>query len=227
MGSKISVNLFRAKQKLSQVGSNIKDPTSLQTSVWFATGRSYSKLLLQDMEIRAYLDKELKSAGLVEVILRRFVRRVEVIIYVTKPGIVIGKSGASINTLKETLIKKFDLPKDLKIEIEEFKDPMRSSRVVANEISRALEKGVAFRRVAKMTLEKIKYSGILGCKITIKGRLNGAEIARKEDFAFGSIPRHTIDSQIDYTHVACKTAAGIIGIRVMMYKGNKLTNFAN
>jgi small subunit ribosomal protein S3 len=225
MGQKISTNLFRAKQRLSNVTSGSSDVCSLQKSVWFATGRSYSTLLHQDLAIRKYISEEIKSAGLANLIIKRQVRRVEIILYVTKPGIVIGKGGSTINSLKETLIKKFNLPKDLRLNIEEFKDPNRSAQVLAEELSFALKKNVPYRRLCKSYIEKIRYSGILGAKIVIKGRLNKAEIARKEEFAFGSIPRHTIDATIDYALVHCKTTAGILGVKVLLYKGDKIKNY--
>jgi small subunit ribosomal protein S3 len=225
MGQKISINLFRAKQRLSNVNAVNGDITNVQRSVWFASGRSYAKLLHQDLEIRKFVREELKSAGLVDVLIRRYFRKVEIILYVTKPGIVIGKGGESINKLKETLLKKFGLPKDFKLNIEEFKDPMRSAEIIAQEISAAIIKGVPYRKLCKTFIEKIRYSGILGAKITVKGRLNKAEIARKEDFAFGSIPRHTLDSVIDVSNVPCLTTAGILGVKVMLYKGDKIKNF--
>jgi small subunit ribosomal protein S3 len=226
MGQKISVNLFRAKQRLSNVYHQNGDITNVQKSVWFASGRSYSKILHQDLEIRNFLKKDLIKAGLVDVLIRRYFRKVEIILYVTKPGIVIGKGGASINILKNTLITKFNLPKDIKLNIEEFKDPNRSAEVIAQEISAALIKNVPYRKLVKLYIEKIRYSGILGAKIILKGRLNKAEIARKEEFGFGSIPRHTIDSIIDNSQVHCKTTAGIIGVKVLLYKGDKIKNYS-
>jgi small subunit ribosomal protein S3 len=225
MGQKISVDLFRAKKRLANVDDSVGDPSQMQKSVWFASGRSYSKLLLQDREIRMYLTTNLQSAGLVEIIIKRYFRKVEVVLYVTKPGVVIGKAGTSINKLKQDLISKFSLPPDLRLDIQEFKDPNRSASVIANEISEALKRSVPYRRLAKSYIEKIRYSGVLGVKITLSGRLNGAEIARKEDFAFGSIPRHTIDSNLDYKQIHCKTKAGIIGIKVLLYKGDKFKNY--
>jgi small subunit ribosomal protein S3 len=225
MGQKISVNLFRAKKRMSNVTSNSSDVSSLQKSVWFASGRSYSKLLHQDLDIRKYLEEELRSAGLVNIIIKRYVRKVEIILYVTKPGIVIGRGGSTINSLKTKLISKFNLVKDLKLNIEEFKDPNRSAQVIANELSFALKKGLPYRRLAKSFLERIKYSGIPGAKIVIKGRLNKADIARKEEFAYGSIPRHTIDASLDYALVHCKTTAGILGVKVLLYKGDKIKNY--
>lgn len=225
MGQKISVNLFRAYKRLGNVSNNSGTPSELQKSVWFASAKSYSKLHHHDEEIRTFLRAELQSAGLVEAIIRRNFKKLEIVVFVTKPGIVIGRAGSTINKLKEDLITKFALPKDFKFEVQEFRDLYGSANVIANEISQALIKGMPFRRVAKGYIEKIKYSGILGAKILIKGRLNGAEIARKEVFPFGSIPRHTIDSNIDYALVHSQTKAGIIGIKVWLYRGDKLKNY--
>jgi small subunit ribosomal protein S3 len=226
MGQKISIPLFRAKKRLSHINSKNHEATELQKSVWFASGRNYSRTLLQDVEIRQYIKNFAKSAGLVDVIIKRNVRKVEITIYVTRPGVVIGKSGSNINKLRSQLTKNFRLPKDLKINIEEFKDPFRSAAVIAHEIEEALKRNVPYRRLIKTTLDKIRYSGIQGAKITVKGRLNGAEIARKEEVGYGSIPRHTIDSNLDYAHVHAKTTAGIIGVRVILNKGNKFTNYS-
>jgi small subunit ribosomal protein S3 len=226
MGQKISIPLFRAKKRLSHVNSKGHEATELQKSVWFATGRSYSKLLLQDVAIRDFLKSEIQRAGLVDVIIKRNVRKVEITIYVTRPGVVIGKGGSQINQLRSDLTNKFPLPKDLKINIEEFKDPFKSAAVIAHDIEEAMKRGIPYRRLIKTTLEKVRYSGVLGAKIMVKGRLNGAEIARKEVVGYGSIPRHTIDSNLDYANVAAKTPAGIVGVTVILNKGNKFTNYS-
>ncbi len=226
MGQKISPILFRAKQRLSNTTMENTDATGLQRSVWFSTGRSYSRLLLQDIEIRNFFDQSLQHAGLVDCIIRRFVRKVEINLYVTKPGLVIGKGGATINKLREDLIKKFKLTEDVKINIEEFKDPNRSARVIAQDIATALEKKVPYRRLVKNYIEKIKYSRVLGAKITVSGRLNGVDIARTEHFSFGSIPRHTIDAHLDSAKAVSKLkSAGTVGVSVVLYKGSKFTNY--
>ena len=226
MGQKISVALFRAKKRLSNVTNNSSIPSQLQKSVWCAGKGKYSQLLIDDVQIRKYIIEKLSNAGLAQVVIRRYFRKVEITLFSTKPGIIIGKSGSSIKLLKSDLINKFKLPKDLKLEILEYKDPFSSALVIGTEISEALKKGVPFRRLAKIYIEKIKYSGVMGAKISIKGRLNGAEIARKEDFAFGSIPRHTIDSNIDYSLVESLTKAGIVGVKVWLYKGDKIKNYS-
>jgi small subunit ribosomal protein S3 len=227
MGQKISVDFFRARKRLSKITNNSGSPSELQRSVWFASGNSYAKLLKQDLAIRAFIKKEVPNAGLVEIIIRRYFRKVEVVLFVTKPGMVIGKSGAIINKLREDLVTKFELPKDIKLDIMEFRNPLGSAQVIADEISESIKKGFPYRRVAKGYIEKLKFGGVLGVKIQIKGRLNGADIARKEDFAHGSVPRHTIDSDIDYSLVHCQTRTGIIGVKVWLYKGDKLKNYSN
>jgi small subunit ribosomal protein S3 len=229
MGQKISPILFRSKQRLANTEPDKTiDPTSLQKSVWFATGRAYTSLLLQDIAIRRYLHEQLKQAGLVECVIRRFVRRTEITLYVTKPGLVIGKAGASVNKLKDDLIAKFKLQGEVKLNIEEYKDPYRSALVIAREIAVAIEKRVPYRKLVKTFIEKIKYSRVLGAKISLSGRLNGVDIARTESFSFGSIPRHTIDADIDFAQVTANLkSAGIIGITVLLYKGSKYTNYQN
>jgi small subunit ribosomal protein S3 len=225
MGQKTSIALFRARKRLAFVANNSADPSQLQPLVWYANKYNYSKVLIDDVKIRAYLLDRLASAGIVQIVIRRYFRKIEITIFSTKPGIIIGKGGSSINNLKESLIARFNLPKDLKLEILEYKDQFASARVVATEISEALKKNVPFRRIAKTYLEKIRYAGRLGAKIEIKGRLNGAEIARAEKFGYGSIPRHTIDSNIDYTLVESLTRAGVVSVKVWIYKGDKLKNY--
>jgi small subunit ribosomal protein S3 len=225
MGQKISPSLFRAHKRLSNTTNQSEDASNLQTSVWFASPKNYSKYLLQDKEIRDFIRAKMSAAGLAEIIIRRFFKKVEITLFVTKPGVIIGRSGATINKLKEDLIKKFALPADLRLDIQEYKDPFRSAKVVAQELSDAIKRGMAYRRLAKSYLEKIRYAGVLGSKIIIKGRLNGAEIARAEKFESGSVPTHTIDANIDFYRMPCKTKAGIIGIRVWLYKGDKFKNY--
>jgi small subunit ribosomal protein S3 len=225
MGQKISVDFFRSRKRLSKSSNNSGNPTELQRSVWFATGKDYANLLKQDLEIRNFIKSQVKNAGLVEIIIRRFFRKIEITIFVTKPGLVIGKGGALINKLREDILSKFALRKDMKLDILEFRNPLGSAQVIADEISEALRRNIPYRKVAKGYIEKLRMTGQLGVKIMIKGRLNGADIARKEEFALGSIPRHTIDSDIDFALVHAQTRTGIIGVKVWLYKGDKLKNY--
>lgn len=225
MGQKISVDFFRARRRLQRSTNNSGNPTELQRSVWFARGKDYAKILHQDIKIREYIQQKLKSAGLVEIVIRRYFSKVEITLFVTKPGLVIGKGGVFINKMREDLTNNFDLRKDMKLDIMEFRNPLGSSQVIAAEIAEALRKNVPYRKVCKNYIEKLRLGGQLGVKIMIKGRLNGADIARKEEFALGSIPRHTIDSDIDFALVHAPTRSGIIGIKVWLYKGDKLKNY--
>ncbi len=226
MGQKISVNLFRSFKRKSNVYNHSSNPNDLQKSVWYATKKNYSKLLLQDIFIRRHIEKKLSYAGIAQIVIRRHFKKTEITLFVSKPGLVIGRGGSNINVIKDDLITRFKLPKDLRLEILEYKDQYSSANIIANEISEALIKNVPFRRLAKTFLEKIKYSGVLGVKISLKGRLNGVDIARKEDFAFGSVPRHTIDSNLDYAYIPSKTKTGIVGIKVWLYKGDKFKNYS-
>lgn len=225
MGQKISVDFFRARKRLSKSSNNSGNPTELQRSVWFARGKDYAKVLYQDLELRNFITSQIKNAGLVEVIIRRYFSKIEITLFVTKPGLVIGKGGSLINKLREDLVTKFGLRKDIKIDILEFRNPLGSASVIAAEIAEALRRNIPYRKVAKGYVEKLKMGGLLGAKIMIKGRLNGADIARKEEFAVGSIPRHTIDSDIDFALVHAPTRTGIIGVKVWLYKGDKLKNY--
>jgi small subunit ribosomal protein S3 len=225
MGTKISVDLFRAKMKLSNSNTKGANIVSTPKSVWFAKGTAYKTVLLQDFKIREFLEKKLFGLGVAKLEFRRQFRKLEINIHTTKPGLIIGKGGALINELKATLISKFKLPADLKLSITEFRDPNKSANVIAEDIAMALQKRVPFRKVAKNYIDRIRYSGVLGAKIQIKGRVNGAEIARKEEFNFGSVPRQTIDAQIDYALVHCQTATGIMGVKVYLYLGDKITNY--
>jgi small subunit ribosomal protein S3 len=225
MGQKISIDFFRSRKRLERNSNNSGNPTELQRSVWFARGKDYALVLHQDLEIRHFIQKQLKNAGLVEIIIRRFFSKIEITLFVTKPGLVIGKGGVFINKLREDLTNNFALRKDMKLDILEFRNPLGSAQIIASEIAEALRKNAPYRKVAKNYIEKLRLGGQLGVKIMLKGRLNGADIARKEEFALGSIPRHTIDSDIDFALIHAPTRTGIIGIKVWLYKGDKLKNY--
>ena len=225
MGTKISVDLFRAKSRLSNVVGRNQSPVSTPKSVWFADDKSYASVLLQDHKIRELLLKKLFGMGIAKIEIKRVFRKLEILIHTTKPGLIIGKGGVLINELKQEMIRKIKLANDFKLSIVEFRDPNRSANVIAEDIAMAMQKRVPYRKVAKNYLERIRYSGVLGCKIIIGGRLNGADIARKEEFGFGSVPRHTIDAQIDYSLVHAQTATGTVGIKVSLYLGDKLSNY--
>ncbi len=220
MGQKINPVLFRTRYR--SLKPDLKDPANMQKSFWYASKSSYASMLKRDIQIRTYLLKQLNRAGIVEVIIKMSLRRLEIDIWVSRPGMVIGKGGSGIETIKNSLIRRFNLPSDLKLNIEEFKDENRSARVIANTIAQAIEKRVSYRRFIKNLIEKVKTSGIPGVKVKVGGRLNGAEIARSEEFTLGSVPRQTIRANIDYASVTAKTLAGTLGVKVWINKSSAI-----
>ncbi|MCC7432705.1 30S ribosomal protein S3 [Candidatus Peregrinibacteria bacterium] len=197
-------------------------------SKWFANKKKFSKFLHQDFEIEATVRKELVDAGLDRVEIQRTSNKVNIIIHSAKPGIIIGKQGATVDVLKDKLKKKFN--EDFLISIKEIKKPALSARLLAESIGAQIEKRVSYRRAAKMGIERAFESGAKGVKIFLSGRLNGVEIARSEFFAQGKIPLHTFRANIDYALYHAKTEYGTIGITVWIYKGevfNKKGEYIN
>lgn len=208
MGHKINPTSFRIKI------------TDTWKSKWFSRG-NYSKQLKEDVQIRDYLEKHLKRAGLVRVNIERFNDGgLTVIIRTTKPGLIIGKGGAGIEELKKKIKSKLGLKKDLKVNIEEVRDINLQALVVANGIAEQLEKRVAFRKLMKQSLEQIMNAGAKGVKVAIGGRLNGADIARTEHLSLGKIPLHTLRADIDFARSTAFTTYGTVGVKVWIYKGD-------
>lgn len=145
---------------------------------------------------------------------------VTIIIKTSKPGLIIGKGGAGIEELKKRIQGKLRIKKEIKVSIEEVRDINLHAQIIANSISEQLEKRVAFRRLMKQTLEQVMQAGAKGVKVSIAGRLNGAEIARTEHSAAGKIPLHTIRANIDFARATAHTTYGTIGIKVWIYKGD-------
>jgi len=182
------------------------NPTSLRLNItndtwksrWFSRS-AYVKQLQEDVQIREYLEKHLKKAGLVRIDIERLNDgTITVIIKTTKPGLIIGKGGAGIEELKKKIKAKLKIKKELKVNIEEIRDVNLQAQVIANGIVEQLEKRVAFRRLMKQSLEQIMNAGAKGAKVAIGGRLNGADIARTEHLSSGKIPLHTLRADIDF-----------------------------
>ncbi len=207
------------------------NPTSLRLKItdtwksrWFSKGH-YAKQLEEDVRIREYLEKHLKTAGMVRIDIERFNDgTITVIIKTTKPGLIIGKGGAGIEELKKKIKQKLALKKDLKVNIEEVRDINLQAQVVANTIAEQIEKRVAFRRLMKQSLEQVMNAGAKGVKVAIGGRLNGAEIARTEHLSVGKIPLHTLRADIDFARSTAFTTYGTVGIKVWIYKGDIFEN---
>lgn len=189
-------------------------------SKWYANNCDYPKYLLSDIKVREFLFKKLSAASVSRIALERLSNSVKVIIYTARPGIVIGKKGSDIDTLKKVVAKKMGIP--VHISIEEIKKPEIEARLVAESIAQQLEKRVMYRRAVKRALTNAIRSNAEGIKIMVSGRLNGVEIARSEWYREGRVPLHTFRADVDYAVYRANTQYGVIGIKVWIFKGEIL-----
>lgn len=195
-------------------------------SRWFNDDKKlYRKNLLEDVKIRKFLAIRLKLAGVAKVQIERTINKIRIIIYVSRPGIVIGRGGSGLELLKKDLCKMVSINepgKNLEIEAVEVKNPDLSAPLVAQRIAEQLERRMPYRRVVKKTIERVMASGAKGVKIVLSGRINGAEIGRTEKFGnlgqAATIPTQTLRANIDYTHFPALTRSGYVGIKVWIYK---------
>jgi small subunit ribosomal protein S3 len=188
-------------------------------SRWYAD-RDYSTFLIQDLRIRKILAGKLsKRAGVARVDIERSPGQIVVTIHTSKPGIVIGRGGSGAEDIKSALSKLTGGP--VKVSIEEVKKPETSAMLVAENVASQLERRISFRRAMRMAAENAMKGGALGAKVAIAGRLNGAEMARRESTSQGSIPLHTLRADIDFAQALARTTYGVIGVKVWIYKGTK------
>jgi small subunit ribosomal protein S3 len=195
-------------------------------SKWFAR-KDYQKFLEEDVKIRAFLMKDLRGAAIDRVDIERTQNNLTIVIHTAKPGMIIGRGGQGAEELKIKLIKKF-LPKsqnkdkklNVNLNIQEVQKPALSAKIVADSIAMDLEKRMPFRKVMKQAIDKVEKAGAQGVKVGISGRLNGAEIARREKLSWGNIPLQNLRANIDFaTGTAFTASYGTIGIKVWIYKG--------
>lgn len=194
---------------------------------WFANNRrDYAKLLQQDTKIRRFLDKELKDASVDRIEIERTVQALTITVHSAKPGAVIGRGGTGIEDLKSKLLNllakgkpKKDQP-NINLNVVEVSKPNLSSAIVLQSMIGDIERRMPFRRVLKTHLQRIQKAGAKGARLQVKGRLNGAEIAREEKLAWGSVPLHNLRADIDYSSNFARTLFGAIGIKVWIYRGD-------
>jgi len=186
-------------------------------SRWFANSREFGKLLHEDVKIRAYLNKELKQAGISKILIERPHKKCRVTIYSARPGVVIGKKGADIEKLKKKVAELTG--SEVHLNINEVRKPEVDATLVADNIAQQLERRVAFRRAMKRAVQSAQRLGAEGIKITCSGRLGGAEIARVEWYREGRVPLHTMRADIDYGVATAHTAYGTNGVKVWIFKG--------
>ena len=188
-------------------------------SKWFAD-RDYHKLLQEDLVIRRYFDKELKEAGISRVEIERNANMLTVTVHTAKPGIVIGRGGQKVDELRTELEKLTG--KRVRVNIQEIRMPELDAVLVSRNIAEQLERRVAFRRALRQTVQRTMARGALGCRAMVAGRLGGAEMSRRESTMDGRVPLHTIRADIDFGQSEAHTTFGRIGVKVWIYKGERL-----
>ena len=206
MGQKVNPNIMR-------IGI-----TRGWDSKWYANKRNYSKLLLQDLEIRKIIQEKLADASVSKIEIHRTANKVIIYIHSAKPGLIIGRQGAGIEALKEDLERKFH--EEFSLSIKEITKPTLDAKLLGESIAKQIEKRISYRRACKMAIDKAIESGAQGAKVNVAGRLNGVEISRSEFFSKGKIPLHTFRANIDYALVEANTTYGLIGVKVWIYKGD-------
>lgn len=190
------------------------------SSKWYASTADFPDLLNADLKIREYLREKLASASISRIQIQRPTRSCHVTIHTARPGVVIGKKGADIEILRQQVAKIADMHiNNVKLSIEEIRKPELDAQLVAEGITQQLERRVMFRRAMKRSIQNTMRMGAQGIKIKIGGRLNGAEIARSEQYHEGRVPLHTLRADIDYGFAEANTTYGIIGVKVWIYKG--------
>src|SRR3569833_2305029 len=191
-------------------------------SKWFANSKHYAPTLNQDIKIREYLKKKLSHASVAKATIERPAKNARITIHSARPGVVIGKKGEDIETLRADLTKMMGVP--VHVNIEEIRKPETDAQLIADSIAQQLEKRIMFRRAMKRAMQNAMRLGAQGIKIMSSGRLNGIEIARTEWYREGRVPLHTLRADIDYGFGEAETTYGVIGVKVWVYKGDRLAS---
>ena len=208
MGQKVNPHGFR-------VGIN-----KSWDSNWIADKKHIAAYILEDNNIREFIDNKYKNCGISKVVIERSNdSKVMLSLYTSRPGMVIGQKGAGVEALKKSL-EKMSSAKRVNVNIKEVKNVDLDAKLVAESIALQLEKRAQFRRVMKAAMQRTMRAGAIGIKTMVSGRLDGAEIARSEHYHEGSLPLQTLRADIDYAHVEAHTTFGVIGVKVWIYKGD-------
>jgi len=189
-------------------------------SRWYANNRNFSTMLLEDVKVRDHLREKLGHAAVSRVVIERPAKNARITIFSARPGVVIGKKGEDIESLKTQLQRMLRVP--VHVNIEEVRKPELDAQLIADSIAQQLQKRIMFRRAMKRAITNAMRLGAQGIKIMSAGRLNGIEIARTEWYREGRVPLHTLRADIDYGFSEAKTTYGVIGIKVWVFKGEIL-----
>ncbi len=207
-------------QKVSPIGLRVGINRNWD-SRWYANDKDFAGLLHEDIKIREFLGKELKSASVSRIEIERTKNRVNIYVHTARPGIVIGKDGESVEALRKK-VAKITGDKQVFINIVEIKNPDTVAQLVANSIAEQLENRASFRTVQKRAIQRAMRAGAKGIKTSVSGRLGGADMARAEGYSEGNVPLHTLRADIDYATAEADTTYGKLGVKVWICKGEIL-----
>ena len=205
-------------QKTNPVGNRLGIIRGWESN-WFG-GKDFGRKVVEDEKIRTYLHARVQKGGLARIIIERTLKRITVTIHTSRPGIIIGKGGSEVDRIREELKKLTS--QDIQINIVEIRKPELDAAVVAESIAKQIESRINYRRAIKMAIQSTMRVGAEGIKVRISGRLNGAEMARSEEYKDGRTPLHTFRANIDYSLKEALTVYGLIGIKVWICKGEVL-----
>lgn len=209
MGQKVSPNGLR-------IGVN-KD----WNSTWIAKKQDFSKFIVEDHKIREFINSKHSNSAVSKITIERTANRVNIDIYTSRPGVIIGNKGAGVEELKKSILKLTD-NKNVNLNIKEVRKPDLDAMLVAQSVAGQLEKRMSFRRAMKQAMQRVMKAGAVGCKVMVSGRLDGAEIARSENYHEGRLPLATLRADIDYAEYPSHTTYGVLGVKVWICKGEIL-----
>ncbi len=189
-------------------------------SRWYAE-KIYGSLLIEDIKIRTYIMKKLSQAGVSKVVIERPAKKAVITIYSSRPGLIIGKKGADIEKLKSDLSKR--ISGELSLNIVEVRKPELDAQLVADNIAQQIERRGSYRRAMKRAMQSTMKMGAEGMRVCVSGRLNGAEIARDEEYREGRVPLHTLRADVDYGFSGANTTYGVTGVKVWIFRGEILS----
>lgn len=208
-------------QKVNPVGFRVGFIRKSDSS-WFASKASYAEKLMEDEKVRTYLDTRMAKASVSRILIERAGKKITVTIRTARPGIVIGKSGAEVDKVKEELKKL--TKKEVELNIVEVKKPDLEAKLIALQIAQQIRGRMPYKRLVKQSIAAVMRAGAQGVKIKVSGRLDGAEMARSDEFKEGSVPLHTLRNDIDYIALEAHTIYGRIGIKVWISRGDAALN---
>jgi len=214
-------------QKIHPIGLRL-GITQEHRSRWYADKKRYPELLEEDYEIRKYVEKNLANAGISDVRIERKADQIDLEVRTARPGVVVGRGGAGIETLRVGLQKKIkDDSRQIRINVVEVARVDADAGLICEYITQQLERRVSFRRVVRQAIQRAQRAGVEGIKIQVSGRLNGAEIARTEWTREGRVPLHTLRANIDYAYRTAQTTYGILGVKTWVFKGEVIPGQEN